>query len=131
MQFRVVIPSHVKEGQTIRIRCPDGKEGDVKVPKGLSSGDSFVFEMIDGDAGNAHRPSEPKGFLDREIVNLQDFATALIVGLFIGLSIIIGFIAGVLSVTDPSLQASGSHTMPNHLTQMHQQPQMSVPHVEL
>ena len=130
MQFRVVIPSNVKEGQLIRIRCPDGKEGDVRVPKGLTCGDSFVFEMRDGDS-NAQRPSEPKGFLDREIVNLQDFVTALAVGLFIGLSIIIGFIVGVLTVTDPSLHAPGSHSIPNHLTQVQQQPQMSLPQTEL
>jgi hypothetical protein len=130
MQFRVVIPSNVKEGQTIRIRCPDGAEGDVRVPKGLKSGDSFVFEMPDGDS-NALRPSENKGFLDREIVNLQDFATALAVGLFIGVSIISGFILGVLTVTYPSLHASATNPISSHLTQMQQQPQMSVPQTEL
>jgi hypothetical protein len=38
-------------------------------------------------------------FLDREIVNGKDFFTALAVGMFIGLSIVMGFLAGVLWVT--------------------------------
>ncbi|KAL3779036.1 hypothetical protein HJC23_011475 [Cyclotella cryptica] len=39
------------------------------------------------------------GFLDRDIVNGRDFCTALAVGMFIGLSIVLGFLAGVLWVT--------------------------------
>ena len=39
------------------------------------------------------------GFLDRDIVNGKDFCTALAVGMFIGLSIVLGFLAGVLWVT--------------------------------
>lgn len=39
------------------------------------------------------------GFLDRELTNGRDFLTALGVGIFIGLSIVMGFLAGVLYVT--------------------------------
>ena len=42
---------------------------------------------------------EFKSFLDREIVNIQDFLMALGVGLLIGLSIVTGFLCGVLVVT--------------------------------
>ncbi len=45
--------------------------------------------------GNAYR----LGFLDREIINGRDFLTALAVGMFIGLSIVFGFVMGVLAVT--------------------------------
>mmetsp|Transcript_25109 Transcript_25109/g.52887 ORF Transcript_25109/g.52887 Transcript_25109/m.52887 type:complete len:227 (-) Transcript_25109:217-897(-) len=45
--------------------------------------------------GNTYR----LGFLDREIINGKDFLTALAVGMFIGLSIVFGFIVGVLAVT--------------------------------
>jgi len=100
MQFRVLIPAHVKSGQMIRIRCPDGTEGDVKVPRGLASGDSFVFEMPEAIIPAAE--PQTKGFLDREIVDLEDFITALSVGLLIGLSIVFGFLAGVLVVTSDS-----------------------------
>mmetsp|Transcript_31470 Transcript_31470/g.72409 ORF Transcript_31470/g.72409 Transcript_31470/m.72409 type:complete len:141 (+) Transcript_31470:220-642(+) len=44
-RFRVVIPAHVQAGNVIRIRCPDGTEGNVKVPQGLGAGDSFLLEM--------------------------------------------------------------------------------------
>lgn len=121
MQFRVVVPSHVKSGHVIRIRCPDGTEGDVKVPKGLRSGDTFVFEMPDAETT---KPNEAKGFLDREIVNIQDFMMALAVGLLIGLSIVAGFLLGVLTVTDPSIQ--GSKPMQLH-TKSAPQPQMRMP----
>lgn len=94
MQFRVAIPEHVKAGQTIRIRCPDGSEGDVKVPKGLKGGDTFIFEM-------PKTTSIKNSFLDREIATLNDFFMALAVGVVIGMSIVTGFLLGVLYVTDP------------------------------
>ena len=149
MQFRVVIPDHVKAGQTIRIHCPDGTEANVKVPKGLKTGDSFIFEMsvdqlknpqallntlkdsgnnkqstskgpsgsggntksdavTDGDGNStvSGRGSGKRGFLDREIVNVQDFLLALFVGLIIGVGIVLGFILGVLAVTEDTTTSS-------------------------
>eukprot|EP00578_Thalassiosira_sp_NH16_P003810 CAMPEP_0181139880 /NCGR_PEP_ID=MMETSP1071-20121207/35014_1 /TAXON_ID=35127 /ORGANISM="Thalassiosira sp., Strain NH16" /LENGTH=265 /DNA_ID=CAMNT_0023226809 /DNA_START=17 /DNA_END=814 /DNA_ORIENTATION=+ len=44
-------------------------------------------------------PTAPLGFLDRELANGKDFLTALAVGIFIGLSIVLGFLGGVLYVT--------------------------------
>jgi hypothetical protein len=91
--------------------------GEVKVPKGLKSGDSFVFEMPWSKDSFVH---DNRGFLDREIVNLSDFFMALAVGLFIGLSIVVGFLAGVLSVTDPNTLAQPTQRLTvNH--QRHQQ----------
>ena len=55
MQFRVVIPEHVRSGQYIKVHCPpDGKgsvsrEAELRVPKGLKPGDSFVFDISDKD----------------------------------------------------------------------------------
>jgi hypothetical protein len=147
MQFRVVIPEHVKAGQTIRIHCPDGTEANVKVPDGLSTGDSFIFEMavdqlkdpqalLDSlrekypknstyakDSGAT--TTKKKGFLDREIVNLQDFVMALSVGLVIGLGIVLGFLLGILYVTDDITSIHDSLPKPvdpqQHLKQQHQQ----------
>jgi hypothetical protein len=130
MQFRVVIPEHVKAGQTIRIHCPDGTEANVKVPDGLSTGDSFIFEMAVDQLKNPQAlldslrekypksatyakdsgaTTKKKGFLDREILNLQDFVMALSVGLVIGLGIVLGFLLGILYVTDDgtSMQDTG------------------------
>ena len=125
----------------MRIRCPDGTEGDVKVPKNLKAGDDFIFEMTGVNEDKVREMSRqleeyeksgkrrhlapqsipPAGnrqagelsaagqqgpgsssFLDREIINRQDFLTALAIGMLIGLSIVGGFLAGILLVTDPS-----------------------------
>ena len=100
MQFRVSIPPHVESGQTIRIRCPDGTEGDVKVPKGLKGGDSFIFEMPKQPTSKKHKV---QSFLDQEISRVNDFIMALTMGVIIGLSIVVGFLVGILYVTDAEL----------------------------
>jgi hypothetical protein len=58
MQFRVVIPDKCKPGQTIRIHCPDGTEANIKIPKGVKPGDSFIFELA------ADQLQNPKALLD-------------------------------------------------------------------
>ena len=124
--------------------------GDVKIPKGLKEGDSFIFEMSvpdetavkeahkaradsastaagggPGGTGTATTSSQGRGFLDRfrhewnrtayitspegcgfldrEIVDTRDFIAALGVGMLIGVSIVSGFLVGVLMVTEPDL----------------------------
>lgn len=113
MQFRVVIPENVKEGQTIRVRCPDGTEADVKIPGGLKPGDSFVFDIsvdrltdpqalldtLKEKSMDSGSHSRRKGFLERDIVSMNDLLLALSVGLIIGLGIIFGFIVGILYAT--------------------------------
>lgn len=159
MHFRVLVPKGVHAGQTIRVRCPDGSMGDVKIPKGLNPGDTFIFEMgvpdesavkeaqkarttgagsssgaaggggsgllshvprgtggvttagsasvagtaISATATTSSIPSHGCGFLDREIVDTRDFLAALGVGMLIGVSIVSGFLVGVLMVTEPDL----------------------------
>lgn len=109
MQFRVLVPSNVKPGQTIRISCPDGTESTVRIPQGLKTGDSFIFELSVDQLKNPEKILESmqqdknsgrqKGFLNRDIANLEDFIVALTVGLTIGMGIVMGFIAGVLYAT--------------------------------
>lgn len=159
MHFRVLVPKGVHAGQTIRVHCPDGSMGDVKIPKGLNPGDTFIFEMsvpdenavkeaqkarttgaasssgaaggggsgllphvprgtggvatagsasvagtaISAAATTSSIPSHGCGFLDREIVDTRDFVAALGVGMLIGVSIVSGFLVGVLMVTEPDL----------------------------
>lgn len=100
MQFRVSIPPHVKSGQSIRIRCPDGTEGDVKVPKGLKGGDSFIFEMPKQTTKASSKIQSLQNLLDQDISTLNDFAVAVAIGVIIGLSIVTGFVMGILYVTD-------------------------------
>jgi hypothetical protein len=112
MQFRVTIPENVKAGQNIRIRCPDGTEASVEVPKGLKSGDSFIFELSVDELTNPEalletlkeksqvtKPTKRKGFLERDILNINDLLLALAVGLIIGFGIIFGFVLGILYAT--------------------------------
>ena len=55
MQFRVVIPEHIRSGQYIKVHCPPdgkgskGREAELRVPKGLKPGDTFVFDISDKD----------------------------------------------------------------------------------
>lgn len=134
MQFRVVIPEHVRSGQYIKVHCPpdgkgsEGREAELRVPKGLKPGDSFVFDISDKDSsitiasdvtnlnsqiaqnggGGAKNKKNnttssgaggPGNFLDREVLHLRDFLVALGIGLIIGISIVVGFVMGVLSAT--------------------------------
>ncbi|KAL3778715.1 hypothetical protein ACHAW5_006112 [Stephanodiscus triporus] len=50
---------------------------------------------------------KPLGFMDRELSNSKDLGTALLVGAFIGLSIILGFLGGVLYSTPIQKDANG------------------------
>jgi Na+-transporting methylmalonyl-CoA/oxaloacetate decarboxylase gamma subunit len=132
MQFRVVIPDHVKAGQTIRVHCPDGTEANVKVPKGMKTGDSFIFEMSVDQLNNPEALLETikkrdaeKGFLDREIVNAQDFLLALCVGLIIGMGIVFGFLIGILWATQGV--AAAMDPQQQHLLATQQQQQQRMP----
>ena len=48
MQFRVVIPEHVRSGQYIKVHCPPdgkgsvGREAELRVPKGLKPGETAM-----------------------------------------------------------------------------------------
>lgn len=112
MEFHVVVTEHVKFGQTIRIVCPDGTAANVKIPKGLRAGDSFILEMPVDQLNNPQKvldsiredqskftPTNRKGFWDKDITSIQDFALALAVGLIVGMGIVAGFTAGILYAT--------------------------------
>ena len=193
MQFKVVIPDQCVAGQTIRIHISDGTEANVKIPNGLCSGDSFIFELptnqmqnpralilqqqqqessttttrrqaattttttgynnnnnnnavavphaiseietgytsndddndnnnnnnnnntnnlitttasiVDGDSDQKQQHQLPHQnrrtalFLEREVIDCQDFFLALSVGLLVGSAIVIGFLMGILHVT--------------------------------
>jgi hypothetical protein len=73
----------------------------VKLPKGLKGGDSFMFEI-------PKKSSNRISFLDREIASLHDFIVALGLGVLIGLSIVIGFLLGILYITDPEDGSTGN-----------------------
>jgi len=64
----------------------------------------IVMNTLEGPTNKVQQSSkttnnEYVGLLDREIVTGVDFCVALCVGIFIGMSIVLGFIGGVLWVT--------------------------------
>uniref|UniRef100_A0A7S2XQB6 Uncharacterized protein n=1 Tax=Attheya septentrionalis TaxID=420275 RepID=A0A7S2XQB6_9STRA len=45
MQFRAVVPPNAKNGQPIKVKCPDGTEANVKLPASAKVGQEFLFEL--------------------------------------------------------------------------------------
>ena len=159
MQFRVVIPEHVRSGQYIKVHCPadskgsKGREAELRVPKGLKPGDSFVFDISDKDSSitiasdvtnlnsqiAASTKQKQSTFLDREVLHLRDFLVALGIGLVIGISIVVGFVLGVLSVTSGVSETQVQEALGNQLAsgptvgvdQLQSQRQRGSPHSEL
>jgi len=132
LHFRVEVPENAKAGNLLRIRIPDGTEGDVRVPPKTKPGESFIFEMKGkGDrSGEAQiwddsiAPHHNKGKIT--VIHMiqkiyktfvgallhflslndkffwQDLMAALVVGIVMGLSIVAGFLSGIILVTRPS-----------------------------
>ena len=92
-QFKVTVPSHVKAGQMIRIRCPDGTEGDVQVPPGVKPGETFVLDM----------PKTKNSFklfgYNIRIPSWDGFMMALLGVIWLAVAGVLGFVAGVLYIT--------------------------------
>lgn len=138
MQFRVDITESVKPGQMIRVSCPDGTQADVKVPKGVKTGESFDFEipvdelnnpqpLLDQlqEASTAAGNLKRKGIFDRNITNVEDLTLAICAGLMIGLSIVIGFLAGVLYATRHVEVANQANAATSESAPINQMPQLN------
>ena len=69
---------------------------------GGSGGASLAGTAVSAAATTASVTSQQgASFLDREIIDARDFVAALGVGMLIGVSIVAGFLVGVLMATDP------------------------------
>ena len=106
MQFRVTVPEGVEGGQVVSVNAA-GTQFDVRVPKNIKAGGSFLFEIEpDTKAGGKQHGShvtstnEPVIFHD-----YKDLGMALCLGFAIGFSIVFGFVLGVLYATEPLVQA--------------------------
>lgn len=129
MQFRAVVPSNAKNGQPIKVKCPDGTEANVKLPASAKVGQEFLFELpahvlLDPSAAayQSNRGILSKFFFLEETItssraggkknhhprisSQHDFfnrygesITALIIGALLGLCIVTGFLSGILLVT--------------------------------
>eukprot|EP00934_Nitzschia_sp_Nitz4_P003124 Nitzschia sp. Nitz4//scaffold15_size197535//30330//30875//NITZ4_001557-RA/size197535-processed-gene-0.56-mRNA-1//-1//CDS//3329537652//3114//frame0 len=110
--FRVDLPANIQTGQTVRITCPDGTTSTRKLPSNVQAGDSMLLELslhqlknpkevlslLQPDESN-HPTTKAGGFLDRDIVNVQDVFIALTVGMIIGVGVVFGFVVGILYST--------------------------------
>lgn len=67
-------------------------------------GGTTTYKVQESSYNNVTDNNAYVGLLDREIVTGVDFCVALCVGIFIGLSIVMGFIGGVLWVTPIGLE---------------------------
>jgi hypothetical protein len=108
MQFRAVVPSGVHPGQIVRVNA-NGVQLDVKVPKGSQPGDAFVFD-IDEKELKQQKTAETTiiGAAATTSTNsrlynspYRQFGSAVCMAALLALSIMFGFLLGILYVTEP------------------------------
>ena len=132
MLFRVTVPNTAESGETVRIRCPRQNSSDsnievmVEIPKGLKAGDSFMFELPpETSPTELPMKSTTKGGIVEGIRGRFDNLTrqheevifAVWLGLVIGLSLIGGFMSGVLYSTNDFLDYEESLAFNSELLQ--------------
>jgi hypothetical protein len=110
--YRVKVPQNAKAGQTVTVSSNSG-HFSVKIPKGAQPGESLLFKVESKDFElsdiSDHKKRERKEtILDSTISTkkdspYEDLCYALFVGGCIGFAIALGYILGVLSVTEPLL----------------------------
>mmetsp|Transcript_41304 Transcript_41304/g.98906 ORF Transcript_41304/g.98906 Transcript_41304/m.98906 type:complete len:135 (+) Transcript_41304:263-667(+) len=126
MLFNVTAPNTAQPGQTIRIRCPRQNETNlsnstievmVEIPTGLRPGDSFVFELPPetSPTESSSKSTSKGGVVEGIRGKFEDLARqheevvlAVGVGLVIGLSLIGGFMSGVLYSTNDFMNVEES-----------------------
>lgn len=109
-KFRAIIPPGTKGGQVLSVNATQpGRQSQVvrvRIPKHLNPGDAFVFhldekeESSSGEADSAPIEALPSDVEEQPSV-YAEFGTAVCLGMLVGMSIVLGFIVGVLHVSDP------------------------------
>jgi len=118
MQYRAFVPEGVKPGQVVKVNA-DGADLSVRIPRGVSAGDAFLFEVSKDEikAGQSAEirnsksdkvispfPAGSSSYRKRPILGIltrSDLIMACILGFAIFLSILFGFILGILYSTKP------------------------------
>lgn len=113
-QFRVAVPPGAKGGQLVQIQ---NHNVQVRIPKGLQPGDTFVLELQEGrkpkivsTASGSDRDLHLDAAPANKLSSYAELGTALCVGMLIGSSILLGFVLGVLAICPPptgSLRSPG------------------------
>ena len=126
MQYRVTVPDGVDGGQIVSVNA-EGAQFNVRVPPEVKAGESFLFSLTPGQLAAAQQQlvdqddSSTKNLdddtmiqspvvigttkpIDHTLILFHDFADlgiALCLGCVIGMAIVVGFVMGVLFVTEP------------------------------
>ena len=113
MQFRVTVPPGLKGGQVVTVNAA-GAQFNVRVPKEVSAGDSFLFTLAPEQVNNARRRKGDAVIHENTLLegtkaanppllfhDYTDLGMALCLGFVIGFAIVFGFVVGVLFVTEP------------------------------
>ena len=114
MQFRVTVPPGLKGGQVVTVNAA-GAQFNVRVPKEVKAGDSFLFTLTPEQVNNARKRKGDGGVIHENTLlegtkatpppllfhDYTDLGMALCLGFVIGFAIVFGFVLGVLFVTEP------------------------------
>jgi uncharacterized protein related to proFAR isomerase len=112
-KYRAVLPIDVHNGHILKVRVEE-RNVQVRFLMTLQKGDIFYFNIdtIGNESSKAINNSNNKQVESSpgEVIfeattegpsTLRDYGTSVGLGLIIGVSIVFGFILGVLSVTEP------------------------------
>jgi hypothetical protein len=107
MQYRVTVPEGVEGGHIVSVNA-EGAQFQVRVPPEARAGETFLFSVTPGQWAAATEEEKvvvgTTKPLDHTLIlfhNVQDLGIALGLGGVIGMAIVVGFVMGVLFVTEP------------------------------
>jgi hypothetical protein len=103
-KYQAVIPISVQVGHILLVRADD-RSVRVRFPKKLKAGSVFYFVIPNDDESNKSKQSPgDEAIFDASTDGpsaLRDWVVSIGLGLVVSVSIIFGFITGVLYVTEP------------------------------
>jgi hypothetical protein len=101
-KYQAVLPISVQVGHILLVRADD-RSVRVRFPKKLKAGSVFYF-VIPNDDDSKSKPPDPSAIFDASTEGpsaIRDWVISIGLGLVVSVSIIFGFITGVLYVTEP------------------------------
>jgi hypothetical protein len=103
-KYQAVLPISVQVGHILLVRADD-RSVRVRFPKKLKAGSVFYFVIPNDDESNKSKQSPgDEAIFDASTDGpsaLRDWVVSIGLGLVVSVSIIFGFITGVLYVTEP------------------------------
>jgi hypothetical protein len=117
-KYQAVLPISVQSGHVLLVRADD-RSVQVRFPKKLKAGSVFYFVIPNDDGAGAgenkdksSKPDDPAAIFDASTDGpsaVVDWVVSIGLGLVVSVSIIFGFIMGILYVTEPLNVAMQAH----------------------